>query len=143
MGFLDEMMKEFNDAGGLDALLRDNPQIASAARQFFGTDSNVGPGGGLQDVLAKLESSGLGDVVASWLGSGENARVSAGQLQDALGQDQVNQFANHAGIDLGQAAAVLAGLLPKLVDQMSPQGSVPEKEQGLDDLLGALLGGRA
>jgi uncharacterized protein YidB (DUF937 family) len=141
MSLLDNLMKEFNAAGGLDGLLRDNPQIAQAAAQFFGSDGSVGPSGGLQEILAQLQASGLGDAVASWLGSGANQSVSGDQLQAALDMDTLNQFAREAGIDLGKAGSVLAGLLPGLVDQLSPQGQLPDSG-GLDQLLGGLLGQR-
>jgi uncharacterized protein YidB (DUF937 family) len=141
MGLLDGLLNALNDPASIGELLRDNPQVAEAAKSFLGNDSAVGPSGGLNDILDQLQSSGLGDTVASWLGSGENKAVSADQLQDALGERGLNQFAQHAGIDLRQAAGVLAGMLPQVVDQLSPQGSVPEGS-GLDDLLGAFLGRR-
>lgn len=140
MSLIDTLMKEFDNAGGLGGLLNENPQIAEAARQFLGSDSAVGPSGGLPEILSQLESSGLGDMVSSWLGSGENSAVTSQQLESALGQESLNQFANKAGIDLGQASAMLASLLPVIVDQLSSQGgSVPEAS-GLDQLLGGLLG---
>ena len=140
MSLIDTLMKEFDNAGGLGGLLNDNPQIAEAARQFLGSDSAVGPSGGLPEILSQLESSGLGDAVASWLGSGQNSAVTGHQLESALGQDSLNQFANQAGIDLGQAGAMLASLLPVIVDQLSNKdGSVPEAS-GLDQILGGLLG---
>ncbi|MEE4175194.1 MAG: YidB family protein [Xanthomonadales bacterium] len=143
MSILDTLMKEFDQAGGVAGLLKDNPQVAEAARQFLGSDSAVGPSEGLPEILSQLQSSGLGDAVASWLGGGENHAVSGHQLESALGQDSLNQFASQAGIDLGQAGAVLASLLPVIVDQLSNQGggAVPESN-GLDQLLGGLLGQR-
>ena len=140
MGFLDEMIKQFEASGGVDQLLKENPQIMAAAKQFLGTDPGVGPSGGLHDILRQLESGGLGDIVSSWLGSGQNQSISGHQVKQAIDHGALSQFAERSGIDLGQAATVLAGLLPLLVDKASPQGSVPEG-QGLDDLLGSLLQG--
>lgn len=139
MGFLDDLLNDFNASGGIGGLLRDNPQLVSAATRFFGNDSSVGPSGGLSDILSQLQASGLGDAVGSWLGSGQNEPVSPGQVRDALGEGQLSQFAEHAGIDLGQAATVLAGMLPQIVDQLSPQGSL-RQDQPLGNLLGGLLG---
>ena len=143
MSLFDTLVKEFDNAGGLSGLLNENPQIAEAAKQFLGSDSAVGPSEGLPEILSQLQSSGLGDAVASWLGSGENHAVTSHQVESALGQESLNQFANKAGIDLGQAGAVLASLLPVIVDQLSNKGgSVPEAS-GLDQLLGGLLGQRS
>lgn len=141
MSLFDNLMKQFDAAGGLQGLLNDNPQIAQAARQFLGSDPSVGPADGLQSILTQLQSSGLGDAVASWLGSGANQPVSGQQVQSALDMDTLSQFASQAGIDLGQAGEVLAGLLPGLVDGMSGEGSLPDT-QGIDQLLGGLLGQR-
>ncbi len=142
MGLFDSLANALSGPNGVGKLLQENPQIAEAAKSFLGNDSSVGPSGGLNDILSQLQSSGLGDAVTSWLGGGENQAVSTGQVEDALGKSGLSQFADKAGIDLSQAAGVLAGMLPQVVDQLSPQGSVPEGG-GLDDLLGAFLGQRS
>jgi uncharacterized protein YidB (DUF937 family) len=142
MGLFDNLVNALSDPEGVSKLLRDNPQIAEAAKSFLGNDGSVGPSGGLNDILGQLQSSGLGDAVTSWLGGGENQSVSAHQVKEALGEGELNQFAEKAGIDLGEAAGVLAGMLPQIVDRLSPQGSVPQGG-GLDDLLGAVLGQRS
>jgi uncharacterized protein YidB (DUF937 family) len=142
MGLLDDLVNTLNNPSGITDLLKNNPQIAEAAKAFLGNDSSVGPSGGLNDILGKLQSSGLGDAVASWLGSGQNQAVSADQVAGALDTSDLSQFADKAGIDLGQAAGVLAGMLPQLVDRMSPQGSVPQGG-GLNEVLGSLFGGRS
>ncbi len=123
----------------LDSVLS-NPQIANAAKSLLSAnDTSVGNSAGLAGILGSLESSGLGDVVSSWLGSGPNKAVDPARLQAALGDDTVSSFAKGAGIDVGKAAATLAAVLPSLVDQLSPQGRVPEPS-GLDQVLGGLLG---
>ena len=123
----------------LDQILN-NPQLADAAKRLLSpNDATVGNTAGLTGILESLQSSGLGDVVSSWLGNGPNQAVDPRRLESALGHDTMSSFANGAGIDLGKAAAVLAGLLPVLVDKLSPQGHAPEPS-GLDDLLGGLLG---
>ena len=76
--------------------------------------------------------------MASWLGSGSNQAVSPSQLQSALGDQTVSQFANKAGIDTGAALTALAGMLPQLVDSLSPDGSLPESNQ-LESLLSKAL----
>lgn len=139
MGFLDDLLNDFNASDGIGELLRDNPQLVAAATRFLGEDGSVGPSGGLSDILGQLQRSGLGDVVGSWLGNGKNEAVSPGQVREAIGEGQPSDFAAHAGIDLGQAATVLAGMLPQIVDRSSPQGSL-RQDQGLDDLVGGLLG---
>jgi uncharacterized protein YidB (DUF937 family) len=91
-------------------------------------------GRGLAGLVSKLSDSGLGDAVNSWVGKGENASVSPDQMKQALGDDTVRQVAEEAGVSEGEAAGGLAELLPKVVDQLTPDGEVP----GGDDLAGAL-----
>ena len=135
MGLMDAIAK----SGILDQLGGGSPDLARAAgSQLSSSDTSVGGGTGLNQILQGLQSSGLGDVVASWLGSGSNQAVSPSQLQSALGDQTVSQFANKAGIDTGAALTALAGMLPQLVDSLSPDGSLPESNQ-LESLLSKAL----
>ena len=84
-----------------------------------------GGGGGLSAIVAKLEQSGLGDQVKSWIGSGQNLPITAEQLQQVLGSDTVKQLAARFGIPVDQLAKVLAQQLPTAVDHASPNGKLP------------------
>ncbi len=99
--------------------------------------------GGLQGLLGKLQAGGLGDQVASWVGTGENLPVGADKLHQALGGEQVAALAQQSGLSADQIDGGLAGLLPDLINQLTPQGSVPhgvDLQQGLGSLLGKFLG---
>lgn len=91
-------------------------------------------GAGLGGLVSKLTGGGLGDVVGSWVGKGDNKPVSPDQLKQALGDDTVRQVAQEAGVSEDEAAGGLAELLPNVVDQLTPDGEVP----GDDDLAGTL-----
>ena len=135
MGLMDAITK----SGIFDQLGGGSSDLARAAGSLLSaSDTSVGGGTGLTQILQGLQSSGLGDVVASWLGSGSNQALSPGQLQSALGDQTVSQFANKAGVDTGAALTALAGMLPKLVDGLSPDGRLPESNQ-LDSLLSKAL----
>lgn len=135
MGLMDAIAK----SGILDQLGGGSADLTRAAGSLLSSsDTSVGGGTGLTQILQGLESSGLGDAVASWLGSGSNQSLSPGQLQSALGDETVSQFANKAGVDTGAALTALAGMLPKLVDSLSPDGRLPESNQ-LESLLSKAL----
>jgi uncharacterized protein YidB (DUF937 family) len=73
---------------------------------------------------------------------GENETISANQIQNALGSDQVNALAAKMGVDPGQASNFLAEYLPKIVDKLTPTGKVDpnaDHQQGLTALLPSLL----
>ncbi|WP_382152805.1 YidB family protein [Hydrogenophaga sp. ANAO-22] len=98
--------------------------------------------GGLQGLLAKLQSGGLGDAVQSWIGTGANQPVSGDQLGSALGPDLMGMIASQLGGSPAQASGTLADLLPGLIDQLSPKGQLPaDNDLGGLGGLGALLGG--
>lgn len=52
---------------------------------------------------------------------------------------QVQQFAQQAGIGGKEASAALAGLLPGLVDKLSPDGKLPDAK-GIESMIGKLIG---
>jgi uncharacterized protein YidB (DUF937 family) len=81
--------------------------------------------GGVDGLKQKFEQAGLGDVAQSWIGTGSNKSVSPDQVKDALGQQQVEQIANEAGVSSDQAAAGLSKVLPDAVDNVTPSGQVP------------------
>ena len=100
--------------------------------------------GGLPGLLQKFQESGLGDQVASWIGTGANAPVSGEQIKDALGADTISQIAEKTGVAPDAASGGLAALLPQLIDKLTPNGQVPEGNdlvsQGLNMLKGKIFG---
>ena len=94
--------------------------------------------GGVQGILSKLEASGLGDKVDSWIGTGPNKSISPDEVTRALGPDEVNQAAAKAGVSEEQAAGGIAAALPDLIDRVSPDGKLPDIGP-LDDMLAGLV----
>lgn len=152
MGLLDAILKQALGAGGqagagqagglgsIAELVMKNPQIIQAALALLNPkDGSVGGGSGLGDVVAAFNKGGLGDVISSWVGGGPNKPVAPSALANALGPDVLSQFAQKAGIGQAEASSVLASVLPELINQMTPQGQVPQGNS-LDSVLGSLLG---
>src|ERR1700742_5269987 len=85
-----------------------------------------GQGGGtLSAIVAKVQQAGFGDQVKSWIGNGQNIPITADQLQQVLGSDTVRQLAARFNIPIDQIGPVLAQILPKAVDNASPNGHLP------------------
>ncbi|MBL8301711.1 MAG: DUF937 domain-containing protein [Ideonella sp.] len=99
---------------------------------------NGSAGGGLGALVEKFQQGGLGDVVGSWISTGQNLPVSPNQLENVLGSDLLGQLAGQLGLSTGDASAQLAQWLPQAVDQLTPNGRLPEAG-GLGDI-GAILG---
>lgn len=86
------------------------------------------------------QGKGLGSLIASGISTGPNPPVSAGQITDVLGGDTLKQFAAKAGVSQNEAGGLLAGLLPAVIDQLTPQGQIPETN-AFESALGGLLSG--
>jgi len=141
MSMLDDILGNKGNLGSIAELVAKNPQLLSAAMSLLSSkDTSVGGSGGLNGLVQAFQGHGLGDVVASWVGTGTNQAISPSQVTKVLGHDTLGQFAQKAGIPAGDAGSVLAGLLPMVIDKLTPHGNVPE-EQTLESSLGGLLGG--
>ena len=136
---LNDLMKG-NALGGVAQLAAANPQLLSAITSLLSSrDASVGGTGGLGALVQAFQGGGLGDLVASWIGTGPNQPVSADQVSSVLGADTLSRFAAKAGIGQSEASSVLAGLLPDVINHLTPQGQLPDPD-GLDNALGGLLG---
>jgi len=82
--------------------------------------------GGLSGLVGAFQHSGLGDIVSSWIGTGQNLPVSADQIQQVLGNEQIQALAQKVGIPTESAGPRLAQLLPDIVDKLTPGGQIPQ-----------------
>ena len=99
--------------------------------------------GGLQGVLGKFQQAGYGDQAQSWIGTGQNMPIDAGALSQIFGHGQLGQIAQQLGVSQEEAAGGLAQMLPQVVDQMTPQGQVPDNHSDLvNEALAMLQRGR-
>lgn len=78
--------------------------------------------GGLQGLMQQFQSNGLGEVMNSWVGNGQNQSISGDQITQVLGQDKVNEIAGKLGMDPNQISGLIAQHLPGVIDKMTPQG---------------------
>ena len=124
--------------GSLISMVANNPQLMQAVTAML---SNDGGQGGLGGLIAKFKQAGLGDVVGSWVGSGQNQPVSGEQLTDVLGADAMAGLAEKLGMNQDDAAGQLSNILPGLIDKLTPNGQAPTGGLGnTGDLMG-MLGG--
>ncbi len=139
MGILDDLLGK--DAGGLAAMAMKNPQVIAAIASLLSSkDASVGGTGGLAGLVQAFQGKGMGDMMSSWISTGPNPPATADQMASVLGPDTLSQFAAKAGVPHGDAGGLLASLLPAVIDQLTPQGRVPESND-LESALGGLLSG--
>jgi uncharacterized protein YidB (DUF937 family) len=105
------------------------PQQQSQLPDVFGQilkNTDLGSIGGL---LKQLQEGGLSKQIGTWLGDGQNAPVSPGQLKDALGNEQLKQIAQQMGIPVNEVLDKLSKFFPEAVNQASPNGELEAKHQ--------------
>ncbi|MCA7969629.1 MULTISPECIES: YidB family protein [Burkholderia] len=95
--------------------------------------------GGLNGLIEKFKAGGAGEIIGSWVGTGENQPISPDTLQNVLGSDVVGSLASKVGIDPAQASSILAQVLPHVVNGATPNGEVPAGGQvDTSNVLGTL-----
>ncbi|MFD4912629.1 YidB family protein [Streptomyces virginiae] len=70
-----------------------------------------------------LADAGLEPQLRSWVDSGPNEPVTAEQITQAVGKDELARTAESLGRAPGDLAADIALALPQLIDMASPDGS--------------------
>lgn len=135
MGLLDSVLGALgNLQGGAPVGSAD---LVSAVVGMLGNDAQSGGLGGL---VSKFAKHGLGDVINSWIGTGQNQAIGAKQLSSVLGSDTIAGLAQKLGLSHGDMASQLSQMLPQIIDQLTPQGQVPQGGLGnVNELLGMLL----
>jgi uncharacterized protein YidB (DUF937 family) len=137
MGLLDSLVGAATQALGGAPSTQGGPDWVG---MIAGMVSHGSAQGGLAGVLQQLEAGGLGEQVRSWVGTGANLPVSGDRLGAALGGDILGQLASHAGVSGAEVSAQLSHWLPKIVDQLTPNGQLPDAGS-LTGMLGAVLRG--
>ncbi|MFZ4763998.1 MAG: YidB family protein [Roseimicrobium sp.] len=99
--------------------------------------------GGIDGLVKQFTDRGFGNLIASWVSTGQNLPISAEQILQVLGQANVQQVATQAGTDANTAASGLASVLPGLIDKLTPNGQSVSGDllaQGIQGLLSGKLG---
>lgn len=80
--------------------------------------------GGIQGLVEKFQQGGLEQIVKSWIGTGENQPISAAQILDVFGKNNLDTAAEEVGVAQEEAPNLLSEYLPKIVDSLSPNGQL-------------------
>jgi outer membrane protein OmpA-like peptidoglycan-associated protein/uncharacterized protein YidB (DUF937 family) len=117
MGALDAVLNEAGSRFGLSS--SKVTTLLSSLLSFMNEQ-----GGGLSGLLDRFRSTGMGDIVSSWLGGGAPT-ASATQVETALGRDTLSNMASKAGVSMSTAASALAFMIPRIIQRFAPGGVLP------------------
>lgn len=144
MGLLDSVLgsvlggsSQQQQGGGAGALINIVAGMLANSAQGGGAAGTGGGLGGLAGLVEQFQRGGLGDVMSSWIGTGENLPVSPDQLGNVLGGDVLDKLTQHTGMNPDDLLGQLSQILPQMVDKATPDGHIPSG--GIGDI-GAILG---
>ena len=130
MGLFDSVM------GAMSGQLQQHGGLTQVLGGLLANNSELG---GLNGLTEKFNQAGLGNVISSWIGKGQNMPISADQIASVLGSGTLGNIASQLGMDTAQASQQLSNILPGLIDHLTPSGTAPEGGLGhTTDLMGML-----
>ncbi|MBK7312464.1 YidB family protein [Candidatus Aalborgicola defluviihabitans] len=130
MGLFDSVM------GAMSGQLQQHGGLTQVLGGLLANNSELG---GLNGLTEKFNQAGLGNVISSWIGKGQNMPISADQIASVLGSGTLGNIASQLGMDPAQASQQLSHILPGLIDHLTPHGTAPEGGLGhTTDLMGML-----
>ena len=114
----------------------DSNVITNALSSVLGGENGLD----LSSIVSKLSDGNLGDIVKSWIGDGENAPIDTEQVENLLGSEKVEAFANELGVSVDSAKQALSDVLPTLVDKFTTENSdllssIMDSVGGIDGLM--------
>ncbi len=124
--------QQASGGGGLGGLLGNlassigglaNSQLGGA---LGGAAAGTAVSGGLDSLLNQFRQAGHGQAADSWVGAGQNAPISAEQINSVIGHGKIAEIAQQAGISPEQMSQLLAQALPNLIDKLTPGGKIQQ-----------------
>jgi uncharacterized protein YidB (DUF937 family) len=122
MGLFDQLKE------GLAAKLGGKSGVSDMLENAMNLINNPATGG-LNGLVETFKSKGLGNVMSSWISTGENKPISPDQIKQALGSDKIQQIAEKVGLSKDAAMQQLSQLLPQIIDKLTPDGKLPEADK--------------
>ena len=129
-GLLNGLGNQSNDpnnprqsGGGLDGIL------GGLGGALGGANAGSVLSGGLGDLVDRFRQTGRGDKADSWINDGDNAPVDASDLEEALGEDTINELTQKTGLSRADLLERLSKTLPEAVSSMTPEGRLPTETE--------------
>ena len=89
--------------------------------------------GGIGNVLQRANQRGYGRHADSWVGTGENEALDPGAIDEMVGRDEVMRMSQQVGLPEQEVREGFAEILPEMVNQLSPEGRMPQDADAVLD----------
>lgn len=125
-GFFDRLGGLFGGNDNANARTGDGG-IGGFLGNLFGGGDNArdGIGGGLNDLFDRFKGNGHEDEARSWIETGANRQISREAMEEALGEDTIEELQRKTGLSRADLVERLREVLPAAVDQLTPEGTLP------------------
>jgi uncharacterized protein YidB (DUF937 family) len=109
------------DGGGL---------VGDVLGGLFGTAASRGDiRGGLGDLIDQFTGAGQKEKAKSWVETGSNQNLEQADLEQALGDDTIDNLTQQTGLSREELLSRLRSVLPDAVDQLTPEGHLPTEDE--------------
>ncbi len=91
--------------------------------------------GGLSGVLGKFSNNGMGNQAQSWVNiDANNDGIDAGDIQRLFGDQEIQAACAQTGASESEVCQDIAELLPKVVNDLTPQGDLSTEQEANDEI---------
>lgn len=101
----------------------DDPSAPKVEGSIF---DQLSKSGGLGEILDKLRSAGAGGAVDSWVGKGKNEPLDPSHVEAVIDEETLQSLSKQTGMSREELLRRLATNLPETVDELSPEGELPD-----------------
>jgi uncharacterized protein YidB (DUF937 family) len=109
-------------------------KLLSVLLAMIADEENGGFGGFLQT----FKEAGLGDLASSWINTGANMPISYEQTESVFGEETLREMSDEVGLDYQTTTQATAFMTPHIIDELTPNGEIPN-ERGLLTMIGENL----
>lgn len=97
--------------------------------------SYIQKNGGLSGVLGKFNHHGMSNKVQSWVNIDvDNDGIDAGDIQRLFDEQEIQAACKKTGASQTEVCQGIAELLPKVVNELTPQGDLSTEQEANDEI---------
>jgi len=98
--------------------------------QMFGSgDSGRNLSEGLGTLVDRFRSAGHGTKADSWISTEANAELHPDQLEQAIGNDTIDELSQKTGLSRDEIMRRLTAAIPETVNRLTPDGRLPSETE--------------
>ena len=116
MGFLDTMVDV------ITTIKKDRADLSDLISEFKQTLKR----GDIEAAVDQFRKKGHEDIFSSWISRGENRKITAEQVHEIFGPDELKKMAQRTGLTVEDVTKQISKLLPDIVDKITPNGRIED-----------------